>query len=246
MIRSRRGLILAASVACFVTLLATFPARVALHWASPPGVSVAGIQGSVWSGSAREVLANGVYLTDVTWRSQPLKLLLGRLAYDLDTETPGGFVRGTAAVSIGGSLTAQDLQASLPASMLETALGMQGLGGTVNLDFDELQVVDGNLVAADGVLRVANLTLPIVSRQSLGGFEAEFMTQPEHIQAAVEDTDAVVDLAASLSLSTDRSWELTGFVAPKPNTPEGLRSDMRLLGPANERGQQEIRLEGRF
>lgn len=64
--------------------------------------------------------------------------------------------------------------------------------------------------------------------------------------ASVEDTDAIVDLAGSLSVSADRTYRFLAQVAPKSTTPEDLREQMRFLGTPNERGQYELRLEGQL
>ena len=64
--------------------------------------------------------------------------------------------------------------------------------------------------------------------------------------ASIEDTDAVIDLAGSVSLSPDRTYQFLAQVAPKPNTPADLREQMRFLGTANDRGQYELRLEGQL
>ena len=62
----------------------------------------------------------------------------------------------------------------------------------------------------------------------------------------VDFDDANVDLAGSLSIAADRTYEFVGRVAPKDDTPAEMREQMRFLGTPNERGQFELRLEGRL
>jgi hypothetical protein len=64
--------------------------------------------------------------------------------------------------------------------------------------------------------------------------------------ASVEDADGVIDVAGSLHLSADRNYEFIALIAPKNNTPESIRRQMQFLGSANDRGQHELRLEGRL
>ena len=123
---------------------------------------------------------------------------------------------------------------------------MPGLRGEASLQFERLRLVAGRAVALDGTITIANLVVPMVHRGPLGGYKAEFFTQNDGIVASVEDTDGVVDLAGSLQLKPDGSYAFLGQVVAKPNTPDSLRQQMRFLGPANERGQQEIRLEGAY
>jgi hypothetical protein len=123
---------------------------------------------------------------------------------------------------------------------------MPGLDGTANLQFERLVFENGIPVAADGTLEIANLLAPLIHRSSVGGFRAEFFTQESGIIASVEDTDAVVELAGSLTVSPDRTYQFLAQVAPKSTTPANLREQMRFLGTPNERGQYEMRLEGQL
>ena len=64
--------------------------------------------------------------------------------------------------------------------------------------------------------------------------------------ASIEDTDAVIDIAGSVSLAADRTYQFLAQVGPKANTPEDLRRQMTFLGTPNDRGQYELRLEGQL
>ena len=229
-----------------IGLVALFPARVAYYWASPPGVGIAGIDGTVWSGRAREGEVAGVYLRDISWRLRPLAIFTGRLAYAVEAEAASGFASADLALGFGGSVVLQDLTASLSLRAFQQLVGMPGLDGAVSLKFERLELENGIPVAANGILEVANLRAPIVHRSPIGGFRAEFFTQDTGIVASVEDVNAVVDLAGSLSLGSDRSYQFIGQVAPTDSTPSEMREQMRFLGSPNERGNYEVRLEGQL
>ena len=64
------------------------------------------------------------------------------------------------------------------------------------------------------------------------------------IGASVEDTDGVVDIAGSLQINSDRSYRFIAQVVAKSEAPERLKTQMQYLPPANDRGQQELRIEG--
>jgi len=86
--------------------------------------------------------------------------------------------------------------------------------------------------------------VPFLGRNSLGDYTAEFFTQNNGISASVEDSEGVIDLAGSLQLKTDRSYEFIAQVIVKSDTPQTVRQRLALLPPPNARGQYEIRLEG--
>ncbi len=238
-------LLTAGLITLVLGLLVFFPARVAYRWFAPADlVAISGIDGSVWSGTAREASASGVFVRNMRWRFQPLSLFTGKLAYAIEATPTSGFVEARVAVGITGAVTMQDVKASLPIRALQRAVSMPGLGGEVNLQFERLQLADGLPVTADGTVEVANLVAPLVYRGSIGGYRAEFFTQESGVMASVEDTDGLIDLAGSLEISPDRSYTFIAQLAAKSNTPASVRQQMQFLGSANERGQHELRLEG--
>jgi hypothetical protein len=220
------------------------PARVAVHWFAPSGVAIGDIRGSAWSGSAGEVSVAGIYLRDVQWEFSPLQLFTGVLGYQVNATPISGFVESEVSVGFSGALNLTDLKASLPLEIFAEFIGISGLQGSGSFQFDRLKIVDGMAVAADGTLKIADLLVPIVGRDSLGAYTVEFFTQNDGISASIEDNDGAVDLAGRLELRPDRSFEFVAEVIANSRTPEGVRRQLRFLGPANERGQQELRLEG--
>jgi len=233
-------------VTLFLGLIIFFPARVAYQWFAPQAISLAGIDGSIWTGSAREAHVNGLHMRDLVWRCRPLAFFTGKLGYDIKASPATGFLEAKIGIGIAGRTTVTDLNAALSLQSLQQSIGMPGLSGQVNAQFDRLVIDNGLPVAADGVLEVANLVAPLVYRSSIGGYRADFFTQENGVMASVEDTDGTVDLAGSLQVSGDRSYQFVAQLAAKNDTPTQLRDQMRFLGTPNERGQFEMRLEGQL
>ena len=223
-----------------------FPARVAYQWFAPAGLSVSGISGTIWVGSAREADANGVYLRDLQWHIRPFDLATLKLGFAVSTMLGSGSVEGEIAFGITGLVVARNINASLPLSALQSTIGIPGLRGNLSAQFTVLKLDAGLPVSADGVLEVSNLIAPLIHRNSIGGYKAEFFTQDSGVVASIEDTDGVVDLAGSLQISADRSYLFVAQLSAKPETPADLRQQMQFLGSANDRGQREMRIEGQL
>ena len=118
--------------------------------------------------------------------------------------------------------------------------------GTLNLQFERLTIENEIPVTASGHFEVSNLVAPNIHRSSIGGYRAEFFTQDVGIVASVEDTDGLIDVAGSLQLSPDRTYQFVAQLAAKNNTPANIKQQLQYLGSANERGQHELRLEGKL
>lgn len=246
MIQRNRSLTLLAVLTLVTAMVITFPARVAYQWASPPHVKLSGIQGTIWRGNAREFSTNGVYLRDLTWRMRPLQLFTGKAGYDISGSPVSGFFESEIALGLGGTLTLENLSASVPLQMFAAAANINGLSGGASLKFERLELESGRPTVMDGTVDVANLVVPALSSASIGGYRAEFFTQNNGIVASVEDTDGVIDLAGSLQLNADKSYAFLGQVVAKPNAPESLKRQIGYLPVANDRGQHELRLEGSY
>ncbi len=227
-----------------VGLIILFPARVGYQWFVPPQVVMSGISGTIWSGQAREATIDGFYLRDLSWRFQPRHLFTARLGFAIESKFASGFAEGDIALGIG-SVRARNLRALIPLNAIQVA-AMAGARGSLSAEIAELQISDGLPVVADGSLEVAGLVLPLVHREPIGGFKAEMITGDSGISASIEDTAAVIDLAGSLQLSADGAYEFYAQIGAVENTPTQIREQLRFLGSANDRGQHEMRLEGRL
>jgi general secretion pathway protein N len=246
LIRSKFGLPVAGVTTLLVGLMIFFPARVAYHWAAPPNIKLSGISGSLWSGNAAQMSVNGLYARDLRWQLQPLALFTAKLAYAIKASPASGFVEGSVAIGLGGSVTLTDLTAAISLQALEQTLGIPGIRGNASVQLESLKLIDGFPVSASGVLEIANLRVRTIARSPIGGYRAEIFTQGTGIGASVEDTDGVIDLAGSLQLSSDRSYQFIAQLAAKEEAPSSIRQQLQFLGSANERGQHELRLEGQL
>lgn len=229
-----------------VGVVSLFPARVAYRWFAPAEFVASGISGTVWNGHATEATAYGTYFRDLSWRIHLLEFFTAKLGYAIESKLASGFVQGNIAVGIGGSMLATDLRATLPLESMQSVAAVQGIRGSVSANFSELRIASAMPVAANGVVEISGLTLPLVSRDPLGGFKAEFFSQETGITASIEDTNAVIDLAGTLQLSRDGTYQLLAHLTATGDTPAPVREQLQFLGPANERGQHELRLEGQL
>ena len=243
-IRSR--LWLTGGVVFILGLVLFFPARIAYHWFAPEAVRLASIEGSVWSGNAREASVGGVYLQNLAWRLRPTALLTGAIGFAIEARPSSGFIEGNVALGLTGTITASELTAAIPLQLLEEASRSPGLAGQLSVQLEKLKLDNGVPVAAEGTLEVANLVIPTVHRYSIGGYRAEFFTADSGITSSVEDVSGMFDLAGTLQVSADGSYEFLAKVAATDTAPANVRNQLRFLGSPDERGRHDMRLEGRL
>lgn len=244
--RPRRSLLLLGVFVFVFGLVISMPARVAIGFIAQPGIAVSGVSGSVWNGTAKEASVAGIYLRDLTWEASFLPLLTGKLAYRVAATPMSGFVETDLHIGLNGTLHLSDFRVAMPLQILAGVQNAQALGGNASAQFERIEIVGDLAVAADGVIQVADLVIPEVARESLGSYRADFNTQNNGIVASIEDTDGVLDLAGSLQVRTDRTYQFLAQVIPTAKTPATVRQQLQDLPPPNARGQYELREEGEF
>ena len=243
---NRKHLIKIGLVVALIGLIVMFPARVAYRWFAPAEFVASGISGTIWNGHAQEATANGFYLRELSWDFLPAKLFTGKIGFALESRFATGFLEGQLALGLTGNVYASGLRCALPLENLQTIPFVAGSRGMLSADFSRLQINNGLPVVADGKLEIAGLMNPLLHREPIGGFRAEFFTQESGVTASIEDTAAVIDLAGSLQLGADGKYQFLAQVSAVDSTPPSVREQLRFLGSANERGQHELRLEGQL
>ena len=240
-------LAIAVALVLLIGLVSKFPARTAYHWFAPDTVQLRTIEGSIWNGRAAAASIGGLGLANLTWSARPLRLLTGRLSYRLHAEPDGGFVDGDVAVGFGGSLQLDEARFALDLASLAGLVAVPGLEGQANGRIENLAADAGTLVSADGYVEVARLATPLIDRNPIGGYRAEFQTVDDAIVASIEDTDGVFDIAASLRLDRDRRYRFDGRLGTKADTPPHLAGQLQaFLGSPDARGQFPLAFDGTY
>ncbi len=241
---SRKSFLVIGLLTFVAGMVLMFPARVAYHLFVSEGAQLGGIEGSIWSGSAREMTVGGLYLRDVRWRMHPLRLFTGKLGFSIEGTPGNGFIEADLALGLGGKLSVANLNGSGTLQSFAAVLKMPGLAGNVSLQFERLHLRDGLPVTADGTITVAGLVAPLIDASSIGDYRMEFSTTESGVVASVEDSNGAFDLAGSLTISADRSYVFLGKIAATERTSAKLRQQLQFLGTPDDRGQHEIRFEG--
>jgi general secretion pathway protein N len=229
-----------------IVLIVSFPARVAYRWFAPPDLSLSGISGSVWSGTASEGLAGGAYIRDISWRLRPADLLTGKLAFSTTSRPASGSMETDVAVGIDGSLTLSNLAGSVPLDLVHPAFQRAGISGDLSMQFEKLMIRNGLPVDVKGSVTVANMYAPALSAATLGDYQAQFVTNDGAISGTVEDLSGVLDVIGTIAISPDRTYSLVGDVAARPGAPPSVAQQLQFLGSADDRGFRQFRFEGQL
>ena len=227
-------------------MVTTFPARVAYTWFAPAELQLSGIEGSIWNGSAAEGFAAGAYIQNINWQLKPMALMSGNLAYQTSSNPASGSMTSEVAVGMSGELTLSNLTGKLPLDLVHPAFQQNGIRGDISLEFDSVVISNGMPSTVVGSVTIADFFVPDLSTSPLGDFKADFNTTDGNVVGSVKDIDAVIDVAGTITLNSDRSYAFIGTVAPTSATPASIVNQLVFLGSANQYGQHDFRFEGRL
>lgn len=230
-------------------LIWTIPAEQLLYRVLPGSADLHlyGVQGTVWSGSAKRGRWRELQLADVNWSLRPLQLFLLRLGYDIDANTDGGTADGNVAVTVGGATKLNDVTVVAPWADLKPLLvgaapmsAAIPLDGIVRAELDSLTISDGLVSDTEGVLTLGGVTLPDKAGPiPIGTFVAEVRSEAENLIAEFTDEDAAIGLTGRFSLEAGKAWRFNAVLKPGDKTPQQLKTVLA-LAERNRRGENYV------
>jgi general secretion pathway protein N len=234
-------------VAYLVFALVTLPASVIVDRVQSPGVTIAGVDGTVWNGSAEVVRIGATHLGSLTWKLHALPLLTLRGKADIKLSRTNGFAQGTVAVS-NERIQLSALTASLPIDALPPEVAPGGWSGSINAKLAELTLANGWPISADGTMDIVGLTGPARRPTNLGSYQVQFpaeSTAADALVGRIKDIAGPIQIAGTVQLkATDRSYLLEGLVATKPDAPADFTKSLEFLGPPDAQGRRQFSLSG--
>ena len=243
----KRGLLVAAGIAAFlVCLVAMIPAG-QLARRLPPGASLTGVGGTVWSGQARSLAIEGKSVGALSWTCSPWRLLALRWSCDVTLAPAGGEVSGRLAGDFRTELVARDLGGQLPIALFEGFAGPRGWSGNLELDVAEVQFVDRRPSSARGTLVLRQLRAPGPQGQLLGDFElviGEGAVGGEALSGRLRDLGGPLHVRGAIQLKADGSYLLRGDASPGPGAGPAIFDALGFLGPPDRQGRRTFTIEG--
>lgn len=248
MASSRLSLIALGAGAYVAFALSTFPASVAVRWFAPDTVSLAGVEGTVWRGSAAYGGASGYAVSDVRWQLRPAALVTGRLSLSAEARLGDGFVRTD--VTLGRSrVSFSELRAALDVALLSQMLPAEA-SGNASIELESLELIDGWPVRASGTVRVANLVsapwipVPGVTTFRIGNFVARLSTADGQVVALINDEGGPLELEGTARLMPERRYRLEARARPRPEAPDMLVQGLRIMAPPGSGGYHAVETSG--
>lgn len=229
-------------IAAVIGLAATFPARLALGWFSPPQLAAWGVSGTLWEGRAAELVLDGYSLGSLSWDARPLRLMALQPTWDLNLRRGDGFAEARVGLSLlGNSQHIRDLDAALELATLPPAIVPVGVGGQARVSLQRLELEDGWPTRLSGRAVVNQLELPGVVL-ALGPFEFQFPDQPGPPEGEVRSLGGPLSVDGTVGLPARGQWTLSVELAPGENAPREVVEGLAFVGEDLGGGRRRLLL----
>ena len=231
-------------------LLAQLPAQFVTGWLGrhAPGVQLDGVSGNVFSGHANGLRVQGAMLGSLKWRFDWLALLSASYGYRFQLMGDGEEIGGR--IDLRGSrVFLFDLEGHIPVATVERWLPLpsHSVSGSLGLRFKELDVKGGHLTSADGEVELDDGVLSWPRSYTLGSFHATLSPAVTGgIDAEASDVASPLKLHATLNLSVEGVYHLSGAVGPKDPLDSVTRSLLAGFGAPDSTGQYPFDFKGQW
>lgn len=239
-----------------IVLILNFPAeRAYAYWKNSASTSrdfsLAGIGGSVWSGSADVGIIQGQSVEDIEWSLRPWSLLLGRvgLSWSFKLSNPGedrGYGQGITSMGLDGSMNFPRMETRVPAVMIAEMAGMAALkpSGTVSLNLKDVEWDGLNLVSATGRVVWNSAGVSMIKPVSFGDLSMDLETEDNSIKGVISDSGGPLSIEGLLTLGSDGTYQVNGSLSARNDV--DIQNALRALGRAGPDGRVKVNYSGKL
>lgn len=232
-------------------LLSLLPARAGFWLFAPAGVSGFGFTGTVWNGSVQLIRAPNIQLVNTQWDLAALRLPLGQLAGDIETNWNGGFAEGFAALSLGGNITLRNAKATFDATALQPVLNTLPVDGQISIEVNKLRLRDNWPEFVVGNAEVRNLSSTMLGTGAdglLGDFSLSFdsttETEADSVTGKISDMGGPLEVSGELLLTQPSQYALKVRVKARNEASIAMRRNLEFLGQPEGDGARIFQLAG--
>lgn len=240
-----------AILAFFCALVTQLPARLAWQWwgtdAMQSGVVVAGIEGTLFEGTASGLYFQALQVMQPRWRGHFWPLLTWRMRFDIDGSLDDYPLHTRLTLGPGNRARFKDLQLALPASRIAPLLQLpvMPLAGMVSTDIQNLKFRHDRVTRATGRIELRNAEWLLVRPPiKLGNLQADISTDEDIITAEL-GSEGPLQMQGQVRLLADGSYQADIRLRAGTEAGERLGNLLRTLGQPVE-GWHLFKSQGRL
>ena len=229
-----------------VFIFALWPARVAVGWLAPPGASLTGVSGSVWSGAASHVRIGIMDLGSMSWDARLASFLIARPSWHLKAERPDGFVSATVTLRGTQDVEAADLRIAAALQSVSGWIELAGTDADLSVDVPVFRLEDGIISALAGHVVLDSIRPMGLRDVNLGTIRIDI---PEGQEGPFTGTIAAVNGPLRIDqgrveVQANGRYLVEGLVGAAEGAPQEIVQGLQFLGQADSQGLRRFSQSG--
>ena len=237
------------AAAYFLILIAGFPASYARNTlqSALPGLQLAELSGSVFSGHSSQAVYRGIDLGKVDWQFRPLALLLLRLEYHLEFSHPDNHGQLNIGIRPGGDVIGHDLQMQMLSDRLVNQFSPVAIQsrGSVDLIVEHFEVDDQQLRQVSGTAAWQGAAIDAPLALPLGEIGLALNSRADTLVATVTRGGAL-GLSGEILLEPGNRYVLDLVLRPAAAVGSDTRELLAAALQSHPAGGYQLKTSGRF
>ena len=245
----KRVYIITAIVSYFALLVATIPAQTVssiINENSP--VKIQGANGTLWHGKAFSiVINNSTQLQASTWSFNAWKLLIGKIAIDLDTQYINNNLTSEIGVSFLGRYFVNDLNAKISAQDLAqlAEIPMAQLSGMISLNIVHAEWEQGEMPLAEGEINWKDATVTVAESASLGDLSIVLSeSDQQRLNAEIKNQGGDIRISGTAELVSATDYAANVTLTPTESASNNIKQSLGLFAQKQNNGTYVLKKSG--
>jgi len=228
-------------------LLLNLPIQQVLpHLKLPPNIKLVGVQGTVFKGTAQEVVIDRFPLRAISYRNLPSCIPLLRTCYQISYD------HGTVQFShdvLNGDTEISDTRVEYPASELAKHVPNVPVNplGRLELVIDNLSMVQGKPTAMNGKLTWRDLGIDNDgSKINIGDYQVDFTGDQQKIDFKLSDLEASLGVAGKGEIKSDGQYNVDIRIEAKTGIDPKVKNVLDLFATKADYNKYRVEQKGRL
>lgn len=202
-------------------------------------VTINNISGTLWNGQARIVITNKLILNNARWSFLPSRLLLAKIAIDVDAELNNNPLETQLSAGLNQKLVIDDLAVKLAAVDVASviALPLGELSGDFFLQINNATFQPGSVPRIDGTLDWNQAAVTVAETASLGNVSVVINESDDSpLTANISNKGGELSLSGAASADESGLYSLRLTMKPNASASDNLINTLAMIAKKQRDG----------
>lgn len=234
----------------FVFLIINIPAALVINSIKNqvPQVKVQNVSGTLWSGSAHQVIVQSQHiLKDVNWSVCAANLLLAEACINIEAIYKNNPLKGQLSVDLNNSIQAKNLATTISANQLGQMVNLPigEVSGDIELQLETLSWQPGDIPSVTGTVKWSEASITITETIQLGDITIVFSESDKYsVDTKVSSKNGQLSISGSASLTASADYNLNLTLTPKNTANRNLKNSLKLFAKPEPDGRFILKTNG--